>query len=64
MKRPVLFLSIICISIICSTALVSTAISSICKSFNKNDTEKSIDAKHIPAGKQLSEDTKQASIKL
>jgi len=64
MKRPVLFLSIICISIICSTALVSTAISSIAKSFNKNDTEKSIDAKNIRTGKQLSEETKQASIKL
>jgi len=59
MKRPVLFLSIICISIICSTALVSTAISSIAKSFNKNNTEKS-----IPAGKQLNENAKQASVKL
>jgi len=64
MKRPIVLISVIFVSIICSTALVSTAISSICKSFYKNDTEKSVDMKAIPADKQLNESVNQASVKL
>jgi hypothetical protein len=69
MKRPALFLSILFIAILCSTALVSTAISGICRSFYKNDTEKSINVKATPVNKELNDDPmtfgfKQASVKL
>jgi hypothetical protein len=64
MKRPALFLSFLFIAIICSTVLVSTAISGICRSFYKNNTEKSLNVKATPVNKQLHDDFKQASVKL
>jgi hypothetical protein len=63
MKKPALYFTLLFVSIIGSTVLVSTTISSICKSFYKNDTEKSINVKTVPADSQLS-DLKQVNAKL
>lgn len=62
MKRPVLFLSVLFVAILFSTVVVSTAISGICRSFYKDDAEKSMNVKS--AGKQAIEGLKQASVNL
>jgi hypothetical protein len=62
MKRPVLFLSVLFVAILFSTVIVSTTISGICRSFYKENTEKSMNVKS--ADKQLNDEFKQASVKL
>jgi hypothetical protein len=67
MKRPVFLLSVLFVAILFSTVVVSAAISGICRSFYKDNTEKSMNVKS--AGKQANDvliaiGIKQASAKL
>jgi len=56
MKRPILFLSVLFVAMLASAVVVSTTISGICKSFYKDNTEKSVNVKATPSEKHLSEE--------
>jgi hypothetical protein len=60
MKRPALFLSTLFVAITCSAVIVSTTIAGICKSFYKDDIEKTDNVKID----KVNNDFKEASVRL